>query len=77
MEFKEFNCTQWTASVTFCGNDLKLVNCDRIYQIANCPLFGICLKYGVTCTFLRDFIHQSTIAIRNLWDNVENQLCNL
>ena len=35
------------------------------------------LKYGVTCTFLRDFIHQSTIAIRNLWDNVENQLCNL
>ena len=29
-EFKEFNCTQWSASVTFCGSDPKGNNCDRI-----------------------------------------------
>ena len=51
-EFKELNCTQWSASVTIFGTVWKQMNCDRIWLDSNKTKSGYLLVTIITLHFL-------------------------
>ena len=53
-EFKELNCTQWSASVTIFGTVSKQMNCDRIWLDSNKTKSG----------YLHRLLCQAQVALR-------------